>query len=367
MNTHEPLNPQPEPVTLKGSAVITRVAGTYGGPGDTGDGGPATEATLNSPTGLEVIPGGGFLISDNGNNVVRQVSRDGVITRVAGIYGVPGDTGDGGPATEAKLNTPAGVAVIPGGGFLVADLGNNVVRRVSPEGVITRVAGTYGAPGDTGDGGPATEAKLNTPAGVAVIPGGGFLFADLGNNVVRQVSRDGVITRVAGTYGAPGDTGDGGPATEAKLNSPGAMTALPGGGFLISDNGNNVVRRVSPEGVITRVAGTYGAPGDTGDGGPATEAKLNSPAGVAVIPGGGFLISDQGNNVVRQVSPDGVITRVAGTYGAPGDTGDGGLATEAKLNGPGGVGVIPGGFLFNDVSNNVVRKVEARQGGPQSM
>ena len=166
-----------------------------------------------------------------------------------------------------------------------------------------------------------------------------------------------------------GHAGDGGPATEAQLNSPGAMTALPGGGFLFSDTGNNVVRQVSRDGVITRVAGTYGAAvGHAGDGGPATEAQLNSPAGVAVHSGGGFLVSDQGNNVVRQVSRDGVITRVAGTYGAArGHAGDGGPATEAQLTGPGGVGVVPGGFLFNDVVNNVVRKVEARQGGPQSM
>ncbi len=340
MNTHEPLNPQPEPVTSERSAVITRVAGTYDSTGDhPGDGGPATEAQLSGPTGLEVIPGGGFLFSDTGHNVVRHVSPEGVITRVAGTYGPAGASGDDGPATEAKLSGPYGVRVLPGGGFLVADTGNNVVRQVSPEGVITRVAGTYGSTGDhPGDGGPATEAQLNSPRGLAVLPGGGFLFADLGHNVVRQVSPDGVITRVAGTYSSTGGHGgDGGPATEAQLSSPGAMTAIPGGGFLFSDTGNNVVRQVSRDGVITRVAGTYDSTGDhPGDGGPATEAQLTSPAGVAVLPGGGFLVSDQGNNVVRQVSPDGVITRVAGTYGSTGGHGgDGGPATEARSTRPG--------------------------------
>jgi hypothetical protein len=120
--------------------------------------------------------------------------------------------------------------------------------------------------------------------------------------------------------------------------------------------------------VITRVAGTYGPTvGPPGDDGPATEAQLNSPRGLVVLPDGGFLVSDLGNNVVRQVSPHGVITRVAGTYDTAGPPGDDGPATEAQLNRPGGVGVIPGGFLFNDVVNNVVRKVEARQGGPQSI
>jgi hypothetical protein len=194
---------------------------------------------------------------------------------------------------------------------------------------------------------------------VAVTPDGGFLFADNGNNLIREVSPEGVITRVAGT-GAPGDTGDGGPATEARLHGPFGVKVFPGGGFLFSDNGNNVVRKLSPEGVITRVAGT-GAAGDTGDGGPATEARLNGPAGVGVTPDAGFLFADQDNNVVRKVSPEGVITRVAGT-GAPGDTGDGGPAAEARLHGPGGVAVTPdGGFLFSDVLNNVVRKVELRQ------
>ncbi len=240
MNTHQPLNPQPEPVTSKGSAIITRVAGT-GVAGDTGDNGPATQAQLNSPVGIAVLPGGGFLFTDQGNNVVRQVSRDGVITRVAGT-GVAGDTGDNGPATQAQLNSPGAMTVLPGGGFLFSDLGNNVVRQVSRDGVITRVAGT-GVAGDTGDGGPATRAELNRPSGVAVLPGGGFLVADNGNNVVRQVSRDGVITRVAGT-GAAGDTGDGGPATEAQLNGPGGVGVIPGGGFLFTDVFNNVVRKV---------------------------------------------------------------------------------------------------------------------------
>ena len=207
--------------------------------------------------------------------------------------------------------------------------------------VITRIAGT-GAAGDTGDGGPATRAQLSEPIGVAVTPDGGFLFSDNGNNVVRKVSPEGVITRVAGT-GAAGDTGNGGPANRAELNGPFGVKVFPDGGFLFSDNGNNVVRKVSPEGVITRVAGT-GTAGDTGDGGPATRAQLNGPAGVALTPDGGFLFSDFGNNVVRKVSPEGVITRVAGT-GAAGDTGDGGPATRAQLHGPGGLAVTPHGAL----------------------
>ena len=135
---------------------------------------------------MAVTADGGFLIADSGNSVVRKVSAAGVITRVAGT-GTRGNSGDDGPATDAQLNTPAGVAVTADGGFLIADPGNNVVRKVSAAGVITRVAGT-GTRGNSGDDGPATDAQLNEPAGVAVTADGGFLIADSGNSVVRKVS-----------------------------------------------------------------------------------------------------------------------------------------------------------------------------------
>ena len=183
-------------------------------------------------------------------------------------------------------------------------------------GVITRVAGTAGTAGSAGDDGPATDAQLNDPFGVAVTADGGFLIGDLVNNVVRKVSADGVITRVAGT-GTSGSAGDGGPATDAQLNGPVGVAVTADGGFLIADSGNNMVRKVSAAGVITRVAGT-GTAGGAGDGGPATDAQLNGPVGVAVTADGGFLIADQNNAVVRKVSAAGVITRVAGTTGTVG-------------------------------------------------
>ena len=222
--------------------VITRVAGT-GAAGNAGDDDPAIDAELYLPSGVAVTADGGFLIADTGNNVVRKVAA-GVITRVAGTYST-GSAGDDGPAAEAQLNRPEAVAVTADGGFLIADAGNNVVRAVSAAGVITRVAGTYGPAGDAGDDGPATLAQLNRPSGVAVTADGGFLIADAGNNVVRAVSAAGVITRVAGTYGT-GSAGDGGPATEAQLSRPVAVavTADADGGFLIADTFNNTVRAV---------------------------------------------------------------------------------------------------------------------------
>jgi len=222
----------------------------------------------------------------------------GAITRVAGT-GTVGDSGDDGPATDAELNNPGAVAVTADGGFLIADAGNNEVRKVSSAGVITRVAGT-GTAGNSGDDGLATDAELNFPTGVAVTADGGFLIADAGNDEVRKVSSAGVITRVAG-IGTVGDSGDDGPATDAELNNPVVVAVTADGGFLIADANNNVVRKVSSKGVITRVAGT-GTKGDSGDDGPATDAELFIPIRVAVTADGGFLIADVGNNVVRKVA-----------------------------------------------------------------
>jgi hypothetical protein len=277
--------------------VITRVAGT-GAVGSSGDDGLATEAELSFPSGVAATADGGFLIADTGNNLVRAVSRAGVITRVAGT-GAAGSSGDDGPATDAELSSPTGVAVTADGGFLIADQGNSEVRAVSPAGVITRVAGT-GTPGIGGDGGPATEAGLFEPYGVAVTADGGFLIADTGVHLVRAVSPAGVITSVAGT-GTPGNSGDGGPATDAELFGPFGVAATAHGGLLIADANNNDVRAVSPAGVITRVAGT-GIAGNSGDDGPATDAQLNGPIAVAVTADGGFLIADNTNNEVRKVT-----------------------------------------------------------------
>jgi len=280
--------------------TITRVAGT-GAAGNSGDDGPATDAELNAPTGVAVTADGGFLIADSFNNMVRKVSAAGVITRVAGT-GTAGNSGDDGPATDAELTKPAGVAVTAGGGFLIADFGNHEVRQVSAAGVITRLAGA-GTPGDAGDDGPATDAELSQPYAVAVTGDGGFLIADTVNNLVRKVSAAGVITRVAGT-GTAGNSGDDGPATDAELNRPTGVAVTADGGFLIADTFSSEVRKVSAAGVITRVAGT-GTAGNTGDDGPATDAELNTPTGVAVAAGGGFLIADRSNNMVRKVSPTG--------------------------------------------------------------
>jgi NHL repeat len=337
---------------------IFTVAGTTAG--FSGDGGPAVAAKLFNPTDVVVLPDGGYLIADALNSRVRRVSPGGTITTVAGT--TAGFSGDGGPAIGAQLNFPSDVALTPDGGFLIVDQGNYRVRRVAPDGTITTAAGT-GTAGLSGDGGPATAARLNSPIGAAVTADGGFLIADTNNDRVRRVSPDGTISTAAGT--TLGYSGDGGPATAAQLNTPSWLEVMPDGGFLIADTHNQRVRRVAPDGTITTVAGT-GTAGSSGDGGPATAARLFRPGTLTRAPDGGFLIGDVFNHKVRRVSPGGTITTVAG-IGTAGLSGDGGLAVAAQLNLPVGMAVTPDGdFLVADSSNHRVRLVDAdlRPGGP---
>ena len=323
-----------------------------------GDGGPVVLAAFNSPRGLTLTPDGGYLVADRYDHRIRKVSGSllGVIATWAGT-GIPctpttAPCGDGGPASAAQLTIPRTTSLTAGGGYLIADEGDHRIRQVSalsPTGVITTVAGT-GIHGYSGDGGPATQAMLWFPHAVAALANGDFLIADTYNHRVRLVS-GGIITTVAGT-GREGYSGDGGPATAAQLKFPHGLAPLPGGGFLVADSDNKRVRQVSPGGIITTVAGDGTTCTDPtapvnpcGDNGPATSAQLALPRSIALLPGGGFVFSDVDTNSVRQVSATGIITTVAGN-GIAGFSGDGGLATAAELNGPQDVAVRADGSLL---------------------
>ena len=331
---------------------IDTVAGT-GTAGYSGDGGPAVAADIDLPRGIAVRADGSYLVVDAFRHVVRSIDAGGVITTVAGT-GVAGYSGDGGTATAAQLDLPHTVSLMPDGGFIIADTLNNRVRYVSPAGTITTIAGT-GVRGSSGDGGPATQARLYHPRSALALPDGSFLLGDTNNPRIRRVAVDGTITTVAGT-GAAGDTGDGGAAVNARLNAPFAAAPAPDGGFFIADTSNHKVRRVSAGGIITTVAGT-GVAGFSGDGGPATQAQLNSPHSVLPLPDGGFLLPDTANHRVRRVGADGAITTIAGT-GAADYGGDGGPAVEAQLNGPRWLALTPlGDLLMADAFNHRVRRV----------
>jgi RHS repeat-associated protein len=332
--------------------VITTVAGS-GVWGDSGDGGPATKASLRRPTGSAVGPDGSLYIADTDNHRIRRVGPDGKISTVAGT-GRSGFSGDGGPAAKAALYAPDDFGIGPDGSIYIADNGNARVRRVWPDGTIRTVAGT-GEAGYGGDGGPATQARLHGPTAVVVEADGTYYVADQDNHRIRKVSPDGTITTVAGS-GEAGSAGDGGPAVAAQIDEPVDVALYPDGSFLVAEYGGHRIRRVSPDGVITTVVGT-GEQGFSGDGGPAAQARLDSPVDVIVGTDGGWFVADGGNQRIRRVGPDGTIATVVGTGDAGGE-GDGGPALLATLNAPSEISLGPDGSLYiADSRNDRIRRV----------
>ena len=321
--------------------VISRIAGS-GAAGFTGDGGAATAATFSGPIAVAARGPGDVLVADVANNRVRRFTVGGSISTVVG-NGSQQHAGDGGPASRAMLGAPAGTAADAHGNVFVADTANHRVRRVDAAGTITTVVGD-GVAGFGGDGGPAASARLSGPTGLA-LQGDDLLIADTGNNRIRRVS-GGTISTVAGS-GPSASTGDGGPATAASLAGPRAV-AVAGADLVIADTGGNRVRKVSG-GTITTLAGT-GALGYGGTGGPATLADLASPTAIAVDAGGTVFVGEAQLPLLRKVTPDGILRVAAGSYSSSYSSSDRPTpAEQAYLYGVTGLAVEPsGGILISD-------------------
>jgi uncharacterized protein (TIGR03437 family) len=334
------------------AGVITTIAGN-GKKGFSGDGGPATAAQLNGPEGITLDSAGNLYIADTGNNSVRMISPAGTITTVAGT-GDPGYAGDGGTALSSQLNGPESVTTDAAGNLYIADYGNNVVRKVSRSNIVTTLAGN-GSFEYSGDGGSAMNAQLYRPTGITIDRAGNLYFVDGGNNVVRRISPTGIIAKFAGN-GTIGYAGDGGSATAAQLNNAQGLAADSAGNLYIADYGNECIRRVSLDGVITTIAGN-GKIGFSGDGGPSTSAQLAFPFGVAADLAGNLYISDTGNARIRRISPSGIITTIAGT-GVSGHSGDSGPATNAALIGPGAITVDGAGNIYF-LDGSYVRRISS--------
>ena len=394
---------------------------------DSGDGGAATAAGVAYPWHFGLDGHDNVYIAEYFNQVIRRVdATTGVVSTFAGTEGVHGFAGDGGPATQAQLAYPLGVAVDPSGNVDIADFGNNRIRRVDSSGTITTIAGNglppyscsgsfcgYFGDGYSGDGLAARDATLSSPSSVAVDGSGNLFVADAGNDRVREVdAATGLIHTVAGD-GTVGHTGTGGPATAAeiavssvavdangvlyigeaggirKVDAAGNLVPVAGGGSSLGDGGpatgaqlgdvtgmafdaaGNLdlvdaaqarVRRIDPGGTITTIAGD-GTAGYAGDAGPATAAQLNRPIGIAVERDGSIDIADMGNQRVRHVDAlTGVITTIAGD-GTQGWNGDGGAATGTELSYPIGVGADAAGNVYvADTDNCVLREVDAGSG-----
>jgi streptogramin lyase len=320
--------------------TLKLLAGT-GVPGYLGDGGPAVAAQLDEPLAEAVDAAGNVLVADDSNRI-RKITPDGVITTVAGS-GIAGFTGDGGPATDAQLNHPTGVIVDATGAILIADQHNFRVRRVDPSGTITTVAG-IGIPGvGRGDGGPALQAELNLPTTLALDAEGGILVAEMAGRRVRRIDPDGTVSTIAGD-GASGYDGDDKPATEASLTTPTGLAVTPAGDVLIADQGDNRIRRVDTAGVIHTVAGT-GVAVSSGDGGKASAASLAQPTTLLVDRSRRVLVTEAGSSPrVRSIERDGTINTIAG--GGKTAPADGLLATTAALDGPTGMAIDQSGGVI---------------------
>ncbi|CAK0766262.1 hypothetical protein CCP4SC76_4520002 [Gammaproteobacteria bacterium] len=301
--------------------------------------------------GVAAGSNGSFFISDMYAHRIYRVGPDGIITTIAG-NGIQGFSGDGGPATAASLNNPWGVAVGIDGSVLIADYYNHRIRRVGSDGVITTIAGN-GSQGFSGDGGPATAASLNYPIKVTAVPDGSVIIADGGNHRIRRIGPDGVITTIAGN-GNAGFRGDGGPAINAGIPSSSGVSVASDGSILVSSIGVNRIRRIGTDGIIMTVAGNE-LQGFSGDGGPATAATLHSPADIVTMESdGSVLFADEQNYRIRRIGPDGLITTFAGN-GIPGFGGDGGPATNAEMRGMGVASGADGSLLIAGFSR--VRKI----------
>jgi hypothetical protein len=343
-------------VTSFAQSSTTRIITTYAGnglAGYDGDNGVATMAKLHAPSTIAMDGAGNLYINDQLNNCIRKVDASGIITTVAGT-GVAGKGADGVPATSSALNDNWGVAADNAGNIYITEQGSYRVRKVTAAGIITTIAGT-GVQGFSGDGSAATNAKMQSPEGVAVDGAGNVYIGDPSNYRVRRVDPSGIITTVAGN-GTQGNSGDGNPASSAQIGYFWGLATDGGGNLYICDGDNNCIRKVNTAGIISTIAGT-GSAGYTGDGIEATNATLNQPRGVYVNSSGEVFIADYLNHCIRKISASGIISTVAGT-GMAGYYGDGGPATSAQLSHPVSVAVDAAQNMYlTEPDDQRVRKV----------
>ena len=325
--------------------VVTTLAGQIVGSGT--NNGTGSVARFNYPSGAAVAGNGTVYVADYRNFVVRKISPAGVVTNLAGMAGVAGT--NNGTGTAARFGGPAGVAIDGSGNLYVADLLNYAIRKITSAGVVTTLAGRLGTSG-TNDG-TGTAARFNNPVGVAVDAGGTVYVGDSWNHAIRKITPAGVVTTLAGLVGTSG-TNDG-VGGAARFNYPQDVAVDASNYVYVADNGNSCIRKVAPDGTVTTLAGLCGSSGSND--GTNSAARFTNPLGIAIDSAGNLYVGDTGNQTIRKITPDGVVTTIGGLAGASGNTD--GLGSEARFSGPEGLAVDANGFVYvADSSNHTIRK-----------
>jgi sugar lactone lactonase YvrE len=329
--------------------VITTIVGD-GRAFFSGDGSFASKASITTPQGLSIDKTGNIYISDSKNSKIRKVNTSGIIITIAG-WGAPGMSGDGGPATAAKINIPSGIVLDKSGNIIFSDSYNHRIRKIDTAGIITTIAGT-GLSGYTSDDTLAIHSRLNTPCGLALDDDGNLYIADRMNHRIRKVNTDGIISTVAG-MGLAQYSGDGGQATLAAINRPNDVKISPDGDIIIADTYGHAVRKVKKDGTIISIAGSGdGLFGFGGDEGVIGQSRLFYPFSLAIDKTGNIYVADRNNNRIRRIDVTGAIKTVVGT-GAGTSSGDGNLAVEATIAVPQSLAVDEVGNLYIGESNKI--------------
>jgi hypothetical protein len=326
--------------------VVTTLAGLAGSPGSAD--GTGSAARFNGPEGVAVDSAGNVYVADTGNDTIRKVTPCGVVTTLAGLAGTEGSAD--GTGSAAQFNGPEGVAVDSAGNVYVVDTGNDTIRKVTPGGVVTTLAGLAGGPGSAD--GPGSAARFNKPKGAAVDGAGNVSVADTENSTIRKVTPCGVVTTLAGLAGTEGSVD--GTDSAAQFDRPKRAAVDSAGNAYVADTANSTIRKVTPGGVVTTLVGLAGSPGSAD--GTGSAARFNKPKGAALDSAGNVYVADAANNTIRKVTPGGVVTTLAGLAGSSGSAD--GTGSAARFNGLEDVAVDSAGNVYvADTGNDTIRKV----------
>ena len=337
-----PLAIPPPPVARQSALNITTLAGQVG-VGGYADG-AGNQAQFRLPNNVAVDRAGSVYVADTGNNTIRKISSSGVVSTFAGVTGSHGSAD--GTGSEARFWAPFGVAVDGAGNVFVADMANNTIRKITPKGAVSTLAGLAGHPGS--QDGTGANARFRNPWGVAADDTGNVFVADLSNDTIRKITRAGVVTTLAGQAGMTGSVD--GSGSQARFNAPHGVATDHAGNVYVSDSANGTIRKLALGGVVSTLAGLPGYSGNTDGNG--HDARFSNPQGLAVDNQGNIYVADTGNDTVRKITPLGVVATCAGVAGA------GGVGADTRFNSPGGVAADSAGNVYvADTNNHTVRKI----------